>query len=120
MLLAVSTTIIIAELAGATVAVTAALTAVSKPLRALTNGHRDSVLAAVAALDEKNTKQHEEGRIARLESEKKSLTAIAAVDGKVEEVKHDLVEVRERAARLEGGQAAIFEGAKQLPTWPKL
>jgi hypothetical protein len=121
MLLAASVNILVVETAGAVVAVTAALTALSRPIRKLTQGHRDEVLAAVAAartesavatanLDAKNTKQHEEGRIERANSEEKTLTAIAVVDSKVDEVSL-------RAARLEGAQQVWLERAQQLPSW---
>jgi len=94
------------------------------PVRAYFKSHHDArtadkqeILDRFAEFREENTRQHEEGRADRAASEARLIERHDRTDSKVESLQEDVTDVRERTARLEGGQAAIMSGAEQLPQW---
>ena len=87
------------------------------PIRSYFKSHRQATLVAIEGLREENTRQHEEGRVERAKTEARLLARHDKTDEKVESLQEDVTDVRERTARLEGGQAAIMRDAAQLPQW---
>jgi len=87
------------------------------PIRAYFKSHREATLSEIRELREENTRQHEDGRQERAASEARLIARHDRTDSKVESLQEDVTDVRERTARLEGGQAAIMLNAEALPQW---
>lgn len=65
-----------------------------------------------------NEKQHQDASAARAMSEERLGEAIERVSTSLDGVAESLHDVRERTARIEGGQEAIRSAAAALPQWP--